>query len=178
MTKIAFIDRDGTLNKEINYLHRWEDFEWITGAKESLKELKKIGFLLAIVTNQSGIARGYYKETDLEILQKKMDDDLYQSTGVHIDHFQFCPHHPDYTGACSCRKPELDMFHRVIKLYPDFDKENSFMIGDNISDIEAAYRLGIQSFLVETGHGMAAKKKVNLKKTTLLKSIKELKDLL
>ena len=113
MTKIAFLDRDGTLNIEKDYLYKWSDFEWIAGAKDFLLSLKKKNYIIAVITNQSGIARDYYQLRDVHMLHEKMNDDLFETHGIKIDHFEICPHHPDFSGKCECRKPGIKMFSNI-----------------------------------------------------------------
>ena len=156
MEKIIFLDRDGTLNKEKDYLFKIEDFEFIDGTLEALKIFSELGYKLIVVTNQSGIARGYYKENDVENLHKYLYDYL-KTLGIKIDKFYYCPHHPEkgigkYRIDCDCRKPKTGMFKKAFEEF-EVDKENSFMVGDNISDIEAGLNSNLKAILVKTGHG-------------------------
>ena len=107
--KAVFFDRDGTLNVDIHYLHRPEDFIWIPGAKEAIRHVNDRGYLAILVTNQSGVARGYYPESDVQRVYDWMNSEL-QKVGAHLDALYYCPHHPQgkvpaYTKTCSCRKP-------------------------------------------------------------------------
>ncbi len=158
MNKIVFLDRDGTVNVEVDYLHKIEDFKFESEADKAIKIFNDLGYKVIIVTNQSGIARGYYTEEDLEKLHKYMDEQL-KILGAKVEKYYYCPHHPKgkiekYAINCNCRKPELGMFIDAIKEF-DIDLENSIMVGDKISDLESAIRLGIKPVLVETGHGKA-----------------------
>lgn len=171
MTKIAFFDRDGTLNKEVNYLHRFEDFAWIDAAMEFLKKCADMGYVLAVVSNQSGIARGMFNESAVADLHEQINADLKKRIGIEIAHFEICPHHPDFTGACSCRKPSAELLERIAKNYTEIDKENSFMVGDKISDYEAGLAFGIRSYLVSTGH------KFEASAVPALQIVKELKEI-
>ena len=174
MTKIAFLDRDGTLNVEVDYLYKWSDFKWIEGAKDSLVYLKKKDFILVVITNQSGIARSFYKEKDVEKLHQEMNKDLNDSHGIEIDHFIFCPHHPDFTGECDCRKPNTSMFEKMIQQYPRISLENSLMIGDNTSDMEAGKKLNLKNYLVRTGHGKKAERMIDLNHLKVIDSIQDI----
>ena len=107
--RAVFFDRDGTLNVDIHYLHRPEDFIWIPGAKEAIRHVNDRGYLAILVTNQSGVARGYYPESDVQRVYDWMNSEL-QKVGAHLDALYYCPHHPEgkvpaYTKTCSCRKP-------------------------------------------------------------------------
>jgi len=146
--KAAFLDRDGVINEDFGYVGKIEDFEFKEGIFELLELLQKLGFTLFVVTNQSGIARGYYNENDFYKLMEWMKDEL-QKKGIEIKDVQFCPHHPDITGECECRKPKPGMILDLAKKY-DVDLKNSIMIGDSKRDIEAAKRAGIEkTFKVE-----------------------------
>ena len=174
MKKVAFLDRDGTLNLEKDYLFQWKNFEWIEGAKDFIKSLKDHGYFVAVVTNQSGIARGYYKASDVIHLHEKMNDDLKKTHDVVIDRFEICPHHPEFTGQCTCRKPDTMLLRRIVNFTGVIDKELSFMVGDNMSDYNTAENFEIKPFLVLTGHGSKHKDKVKSK----VEHLSEILDLL
>lgn len=141
MPKALFLDRDGVVNVEKNYLYKIEDFELIDGIVEVCKHYAALGYLIIIVTNQSGISRGYYSSEDFERLSEWMIEH-FKSLGVAITHIYHCPHHESIDGACDCRKPEPGMFLDAQKEYA-LDMQNSVMIGDNERDIEAAMRAGV-----------------------------------
>ena len=156
MDRIVFLDRDGTINKEVEYLHRPEDLVILPGVPAALRRLKENGFHLVVVTNQAGIARGYYKESDVKALHEYMNR-LLRKDGVEIDHFFYCPHHPvhgvgAYKQACHCRKPETGMFE-MAEAYYHVDKSHSYMIGDKLLDTEAGNRYGVSTILLSTGYG-------------------------
>ena len=139
MERVIFLDRDGTLNEEVNYLHRKEDLVLLPGVAEALGELKRAGYRLVVVTNQAGVARGYYGEDEVVSLHAYMNE-LLAPQGAQIDHFFYCPHHPEhgigiYKKACHCRKPETGMFEMAEQYY-EIDKEHSWMIGDKTIDAE------------------------------------------
>lgn len=151
MNKAIFLDRDGTINVEKHYLHKIEDFEFLPGVIEGLKILQDAGFLLIIVTNQSGIGRGYYSEEDFNVLTKWMMQTLEQS-GVNITQVYFCPHLPDaiiekYRKDCDCRKPRLGMYLKAVEDY-DIDLSQSYVIGDKIRDCAICNDTECRGFLV------------------------------
>lgn len=154
--KVAFLDRDGVINKEVNYLYKVEDFEYTLGCINGLKGLQNLGFKLIVITNQAGIARGYYTEAEYQKLTAWFTNDL-KDLGVDILDVFYCPHHPsgvveEYSIECICRKPRSGLFERAIQKY-GIDIENSLMIGDKPSDLEAAKNIGIaELIMVETGH--------------------------
>lgn len=149
----VFIDRDGTLNVEKNYLHRWEEWEWIPGAVDAIKRLNAVGYLVIVTSNQAGIARGYYTERDVLELHQRVDADL-KARGGRIDAYYYCPHHPEHGEVrdCGCRKPEPGMLLEAAQEH-DIDLLHSFMIGDKSSDIEAGLAVGATPILVLTGYG-------------------------
>lgn len=146
----VFLDRDGTLNEEKNYLHLWRDWNWLPGVIPGLKKLRDAGFKLVIASNQSGIARGLYPESDWQALCQNINADL-GSHGVEIDGFYCCPHHPDHTGWCACRKPLPGL---LLKAASDLklDLSSSWLIGDQKTDADAALAAGCKPILVKTGH--------------------------
>ena len=156
--RAVFLDRDGTINVEKEYLHRVEDFEFIPGAVEAIRLLKEGGFLVLVVTNQSGIGRGYYDEADLERIHRHMAAELARS-GASVDACYFCPHHPhhgtgEYRIACACRKPLPGMLLQAAADW-SVDLSASYMIGDKLADVEAGIKAGCLPLLVRTGYGAA-----------------------
>jgi D-glycero-D-manno-heptose 1,7-bisphosphate phosphatase len=144
-----FLDRDGVLNEDQGYVHRWEDFRWIPGARETVAAFNRAGWLVVVVTNQSGVGRGYYTEADMHALHARMVEELAQA-GAHIDAFYFCPHHPEAAEAVyrhpdpPDRKPNPGMILRALADWP-IDKARSVLVGDKLSDLEAAQRAGVQA---------------------------------
>lgn len=158
--KIIFLDRDGTINKEVEYLYRPEDLVLLPGVITALKELRALGFKLVVITNQAGVARGYYKESDVDKLHEHLNC-LLKEKGAFIDRFFYCPHHPThgtgpYRTECHCRKPDTGMFEMAEAFY-QVDKLNSYMIGDKLIDTEAGRRYGVSTILVGTGYGAELK---------------------
>lgn len=162
MERVIFLDRDGTLNEEVNYLHKKEDLVLLPGVAQALGSLKRAGYRLVVVTNQAGVARGYYGEDEVVQLHEYMNE-LLAPQGAQIDHFFYCPHHPEhgigaYKKVCHCRKPETGMFEMAEKYY-EIDKEHSWMIGDKQIDVEAGRNYGVHTILVGTGYGAGEKEK-------------------
>jgi len=156
MNKAVFLDRDGVINVEKGYLHRVEDFEFLPGAPEALRLLKEAGFLLIVVTNQSGVARGYYSLEAVHELHRHLQDELIPY-GAAIDGFYICPHHPDHESEdqlteCSCRKPLPGMIEKAVSDF-HIDPARSYLVGDKLSDSEAGRAAGCRCFLVRTGYG-------------------------
>lgn len=141
MSKALFLDRDGVVNIEKNYLHKIEDFELMDGIVEVCRAYQEQGYLILIVTNQSGISRGYYTEDDFAHLSRWMVGH-FKELGITITHIYHCPHHENIDGICECRKPEPGMFLEAQREY-DLNMAESVMIGDNERDIEAAMRAGV-----------------------------------
>ena len=147
--KVVFLDRDGVINEEVGYLHKIKDFKFINGVIDSCNYFLSLGYQIIVVTNQSGIGRGLYKEEDFHILNQWMLDNFEQE-GVRILDVFFCPHGPD--DNCYCRKPKPGLF-KDAKEKHDIDMNKSWMIGDKEADIEAANNAGIsQTILVRSGH--------------------------
>lgn len=151
MNKAVFLDRDGTINVEKHYLYKKEDFEFLPGVIEALRMLQNSGYLLIIVTNQSGIARGYYTEADFQKLNDWMVNTL-KSNGVYIADVYYCPHLPDapverYRKNCDCRKPKLGMFQKAVEEHI-IDLSESFAIGDKIRDCSICEHTSCRGFLI------------------------------
>jgi D-glycero-D-manno-heptose 1,7-bisphosphate phosphatase len=154
----AFIDRDGVINEELNYVGRIEDFHLLPGACNGLRRLASCGYALVVVTNQAGIAKGRYDETAYEELTRHMRD-LLASEGVALAGVYHCPHHPEGTVArhaiaCDCRKPAPGMLLRAAREL-GLDLARSVLVGDKISDTEAGRAAGLRwTVLVESGHAL------------------------
>jgi D-glycero-D-manno-heptose 1,7-bisphosphate phosphatase len=155
MKRAVFIDRDGTINIEKEYLFRTEEFEFIPGAPEAIRMLNVAGWLVIVVTNQSGVARGYYTEEDVHLLHRHVAAEL-EKAGARVDAWLYCPHHPSGRGSyalpCRCRKPLPGMLLEAAGRF-DLDLESSVMIGDKLADIQAGSSAGCRSVLVRTGYG-------------------------
>ena len=144
MKRALFLDRDGVINKEINYLYRKEDFIFIDGIFKICKFYQKLGFVLIVVTNQAGIAKGYYSENDYNKLTEWMIAE-FSKKGVAIGKVYHCPHFPEITGECMCRKPNPGMLLQA-KVEFNIDLPNSILIGDKQSDFDAASNAGINNY--------------------------------
>lgn len=156
--RAVFLDRDGTINEEKDYLWRIEEFSFIAGAVDAIRLLKGAGYLVVVVTNQSGIGRGFYNEEDLARLHDHMGREL-QRQGVSVDACYYCPHHPQhgvghYAMDCSCRKPLPGMLLQAA-FELEIDLAASWMIGDKKADIDAGLAAGCRTVLVRTGYGAA-----------------------
>jgi D-glycero-D-manno-heptose 1,7-bisphosphate phosphatase len=147
--RAVFLDRDGTLNVEVNYLSRVQDFQLLPRAAAAIRALNQHAWRVIVVTNQSGVARGYYTETDVAAIHDRMRHDLAEGGAV-IDAIYYCPHQP--AEACDCRKPGTGLFEQAARDF-DLDLEQCICIGDKLSDLLPGQRLGCATFLVLTGHG-------------------------
>ena len=149
MVKAAFLDRDKTLIQDKGYTFRTDDLIWEQDAIAGLAALHSIGYKLIVITNQSGIARGYYNEEEMNAFHMFMNNDLKQKEGIVIEKFYHCPHHPDgnikkYSKNCDCRKPCDELFQKAILEF-SIDTSQSIVIGNNSSDIIPAIKRGISS---------------------------------
>ncbi len=149
--RAVFLDRDGTIVEDTGFLHEAAKVKLLAGAAGAIKRLNDRGLLVVIVTNQSGIARGLYTATDYSAVQSRLGEML-ASHGAHIDGAYYCPHHPQFSGPCDCRKPGLLLYHEAQRAL-DIDLERSWWIGDRLADVQPARKLGGHGILVETGEG-------------------------
>ena len=149
--KALFLDRDGTINVEKNYVYKIVDFEFRNGIFELVQDFYIRGYLIFVITNQAGIARGFYTEEDFHLLNDWMVDQ-FRLRGIQIAKVYFCPHHPDITGECTCRKPHPGMLLKAMEEF-DVDAAASVLIGDQESDIRAGLsaRIGTNYLIKETG---------------------------
>lgn len=162
MERVIFLDRDGTLNEEVNYLHRKEDMKLLSGVPEAIRMLREHGYRIVVITNQAGVARGYYSEEAVRELHEYMNEIL-EPQGAKIDAFFYCPHHPEhgigaYKRKCRCRKPEIGMFEQAEQIF-DVDKAHSWMIGDKQIDVQSGRNYGVHTALVGTGYGVSEREK-------------------
>jgi D-glycero-D-manno-heptose 1,7-bisphosphate phosphatase len=156
----VFLDRDGTLNVEVNYLHRVEDFAWIPGAVEAVGRLNRAGLPVVVITNQAAVAHGYCDEADVLRIHRHMAGEL-RAAGAWIDAFYYCTSHPRARVEAlrrddPRRKPGTGMFEEALRDW-NADPAGSWMVGDRGTDLEPAARLGMRTILVETGYGAAEK---------------------
>ncbi len=152
----VFMDRDGTINEEVGYLGRVEELVLIPAAAEAIRLVNEEGMKAVVVTNQSGVAKGYFTEEDVRLINGRLAEML-RDEGAVIDRFYYCPHHPaegryPYKVACACRKPEPGMLLQAAADL-DIDLVRSYLIGDMLKDLDAAHRVGAKGILVRTGYG-------------------------
>jgi D-glycero-D-manno-heptose 1,7-bisphosphate phosphatase len=161
LRKAVFLDRDGTINEECDYLFRSEDCRFIPGAAEAIRRLNAAGFQVIVVTNQSGVARGFYGVDDIVSLHAWITEQL-AAAGARIDAWYYCPHHPEYGGDndCNCRKPFPGMLLQAAAEH-GIDLASSWMVGDKVADIEAGIAAGCRPLLVRTGYGARHETKVS-----------------
>jgi D-glycero-D-manno-heptose 1,7-bisphosphate phosphatase len=157
-----FLDRDGTINEDVNFLSKPEQLILIDSSAEAIKEANELGLKVIVFTNQSGIARGYFTEDDLHKVHKRLDELLAQK-GAKIDAYYYCPHHPvegngEYKVECECRKPKDGMLQRASR-EQNIDLKKSFVIGDRCIDVQAGKTAGATTILVLTGYGRDEYKK-------------------
>ena len=164
--KTVFIDRDGTLIEEVNFLSRLEDLRFFPFTDEAIRLLKENGFLIIVVTNQSGIGRKIFEEAAMHEIHEKIQEELTEK----LDEFYFCPHLP--TADCACRKPNLGMIETACVRF-SIDLENSWIIGDKTIDVETGFNAGIKTALVLTGYGKKAVEALERKPDVIAENLLE-----
>ncbi len=160
----VFLDRDGTIIKEVNYLSRLRDVELLPQAAEAITRLNRQQIPVILISNQSGIARGKFSESFVEETHHYLQEILSRK-GAHLDDFFFCPHHPEtgmdpYKKICNCRKPAPGLLYEAASRHL-LDLTKSYVIGDKLIDVELALRVGGKGILVETGYGKSEKEKID-----------------
>lgn len=148
MKKALFLDRDGVINIDKNYVHLIDDFEFIDGIFDLCKKYQDEGYLIIVITNQAGIARGYYTTDDFNKLTHWMTEQ-FLAKGILLSKVYFCPHHPDFDQDCNCRKPKPGMLLDAAKDF-DLNLSQSILIGDKQSDIDAGSNAGIKNLIKVT----------------------------
>jgi D-glycero-D-manno-heptose 1,7-bisphosphate phosphatase len=156
MNRAVFIDRDGTISEEVGYINHLSRFRLFPYSAAALKQLRENGYLAIVITNQAGVARGYFSEDMVRAIHKKMTEEL-ETSGAQLDAIYYCAHHPSvgeppYQLDCDCRKPKPGLLLHAAQDY-DIDLANSWMVGDRYSDIELAANAGVKSALVLSGYG-------------------------
>jgi len=154
----VFLDRDGTIIEEVGYLDRAERVELYPWSIDAIRAFNRAGLAVVMVTNQSGIARGFFTEAVVDEVHRHMAEILAEG-GAHIDAYYYCPHHPDgkvagYARACDCRKPGRGLVDRAVREF-GVDPASSFVVGDRWLDVGLARRVGAEAVLVRTGYGMS-----------------------
>lgn len=149
MNRAIFFDRDGVLNEEVGYLWEVARFKWIAGAREAVKLCNERGFLTVVVTNQGGIAKNLYTSKEVDALHNFMQESL-SEIGAHIDAFYYCPHHPDFSGACDCRKPKPGLILKACKEL-QIEPARSIMFGDAERDMDTAKAAGLRAGILFKG---------------------------
>jgi D-glycero-D-manno-heptose 1,7-bisphosphate phosphatase len=155
----VFLDRDGTLNEELNFIRTADELHMIPGAAAAVRMLNQRGVITCVISNQSGVGRGYLKESDLIPIHHRLEEQL-RNEGAHVDQIYYCPHHPTegmppYNVECDCRKPKPGMLKRGSKEF-NLDLSDSFVVGDSVVDIQAGNAVGATTVLVLTGYGADA----------------------
>ena len=151
MTRAVFLDRDGTIVDDPGYLHKPADVNLLPGAADAIRRLNTAGYLVIVVTNQSGIARGLYTVADYRAVETRLHE-LLAAAGARIDASYFCPHHPQAPEPCACRKPRTKLFLDA-QTGLGIDFKHSWWVGDRLSDVQPARALGGKGMLVTTGQG-------------------------
>jgi D,D-heptose 1,7-bisphosphate phosphatase len=150
----AFLDRDGTVVRDAHYLADPDRVELIPGAASAIRRLADSGLAVVLVTNQSGIDRGLYSDAQYHAVAARVDE-LLRAGGAAVDGTYYCPHHPDHSGPCDCRKPATGLYRRAAREH-GIDLPASYYVGDKLTDVLPAVALGGQGILVRTGYGAAA----------------------
>ena len=145
MNRAVFLDRDGTINVDYGYVYKYEDFKFIEGAIEGLKMLQNAGYKIIVITNQSGIARGYFTEEDFQLLNQKVNAELYLH-GVTVDAVYHCPHLGE---GCFCRKPKTGLFYQAAKDF-NIDFSKSYALGDRMRDLSICQKEPVKGFLINS----------------------------
>ena len=165
--KAVFLDRDGTLCEEVNYLSRPEDLRLFSFSAEAVRLLNENGFLVILITNQSGIARGFFDEKALNEIHAKLQKEFAESDAK-LDAIYFCPHNS--TDNCACRKPKIGMIEQAIEDF-SLDLENSWIIGDKAIDVETGFNAQLKTALVLTGYGNTEIEKLEKKPDLMAENI-------
>lgn len=164
MKRAVFMDRDGTISEEVGYISGPEQFRLIPKAAEAIKLINKSGLMVIVITNQAGVAKGYFSEEVVNHIHEKMTK-LLSEQGAYLDGIYYCPHHPEgiiasYRKVCNCRKPASGLLERASKEH-SIDLAASYVVGDKVIDIELAHRVGAKGVLVLTGYGKDEIQKIN-----------------
>lgn len=154
--KALFLDRDGVINVDFNYVHKYRDIKYVKGIFKVVEHFNRLGYYTFVITNQSGVSRGYYHENDVNILHSKMDKDFLNNTPNGIERWLYCKHLP--TDGCLCRKPKTGMIQEIQNNY-EIDIENSVLIGDKVSDFELGLNANIKNIFILDSQYLSMKDK-------------------
>ena len=154
----VFLDRDGTINEEVGYLDSLDKFKVIPSAYEAIRLINESGMRVVVISNQAGVARGFFTEDFVKITHEHLESVL-RKKGAYIDNFYYCPHHPTegiepYRQVCNCRKPASGMLLQAAQDF-NIDLTRSYLVGDRFNDIEAGKKIGVRGILVKTGFGQS-----------------------
>ena len=164
MDYAIFLDRDGVINEDrVDYIKSWEEFRFIKGVRQALKQINQAGIPVVVITNQSVIGRGIITETELSVIHDRMHKEI-QNSGGRISEIYYCPHHPD--AHCRCRKPRIGLLKKAAREL-ELDLKKCLFVGDNLKDIQAGKRAGCRTVLVQTGQGKESLKTILAGKTKI-----------
>ncbi len=166
MEKAVFLDRDGTIIEDVGYVHEEDKIKFLPGVSEAIKLLNKSGFKVIIITNQAGVARGYFTEEAVKEINKYIQESLAKE-GALIDMIYYCPHHvqgiiEEYKKECNCRKPNPGMIEEAVRDF-GIDLKKSFVIGDKASDIEAGHRVGCKTIFLAGNNTLDCEGEITVK---------------
>ncbi len=161
--RCVFLDRDGTINEEVNYLSRPDQLRLIAGAAEAIKGFAQAGLKVVVITNQAGVARGYFSEPALQQIHLELEKML-RAQDAHLDAIYYCPHHPTagigvYKIECNCRKPKPGLLEKAAREL-NLDLRQAFIVGDKPADLKAGEAVGCRTILVRTGYGLESEKEL------------------
>ncbi len=159
----VFLDRDGTISEEVGYITNLNQFQLMTKSAEAVKLMNERGLKVILITNQAGVAKGYFPEEMVNRVHKKMEKTL-SDQGAFLDAIYYCPHHPEgvvetYRKKCECRKPASGLLRQASEEH-GIDISSSYMVGDKMVDVECAHQIGVKGVLVLTGYGKDELKKI------------------
>ncbi len=176
MNKAFFLDRDGVVVGQVHYLCDPAETRLETGVAGAIRRMHELGYLVVVITNQSGVARGKFTMNEVELVHRKISD-LLAEHNEKIDAFYICPHHPDYDGVCSCRKPAPGLLLQAAEEL-DIDLASSIMVGDKLSDVKCGKNASLKaSLLISTGYGSAEREKPEASGVDFVNNLNEAVDL-
>lgn len=164
MNKAVFLDKDGTVIEEANYLSHYKDLKLLPHSAEAIRMLNEAGYKVIVISNQAGVARGYCGEDMLQAIDKTLQKELL-NRGAFVNAIYYCPHHPEhgcypYRQVCTCRKPHTGLVEQAAKEY-NIDLKSSYFVGDHANDVKTGHNAGTKAVFVMTGHGKEELEEVN-----------------